>query len=118
MIRIKNTSVLESILVHPAHPKLVDLVKWVCVRYSEAILTGGYEERSYPSVHSMVPYRGMDMRSTVFRDPQAVADDINRHWEYDPARPDKKCAIYHDVGRGAHLHLQVHNNTKRKEGIS
>jgi hypothetical protein len=115
MTKIKNISVLESMLVHPAHPKLIKLLTWFCVRYSETVFTGMYEDRSYPSVHSQIPCRGMDVRSRVFRDPQTVVDDINRNWIYDPDRPQKMCAIYHDTGRGPHIHLQVHDNTVRRE---
>ena len=111
MIRIKNIQVLESLLMHAAHPKLIDLLKWYCVRYSEVVLTGGFEERDYASVHSTIPFRGEDVRSRVYDDPQAVVDDVNNHWTYDPARVAMKCAIYHDVGRGPHIHLQVHDNT-------
>ena len=112
MIKIKNTAVLESILLYPSHPALIRLEIWFCIRYSQAVITGGYEERDYPSVHSTIPVRGKDYRSTVFSDPQTVADDINRHWQYDPERPEMKCAKYHDTGRGPHLHLQVHDNTR------
>lgn len=114
MIRIKNTTVLESMLIHPAHPILIRLLKWFCVRYSDTVFTGGYEKRSYPSVHSTIPFRGMDIRSKNFADPQAVADDINLNWIYDPDRPWLKCAIYHNTGRGPHIHLQVHANTIRR----
>jgi len=114
MLKIKNTTVLNSMIAFPAHPLLVKLLEWVCVRYSEVVFTGGYELRSRPSVHSVIPYRGMDIRSRVYADPQAVADDINLNWEYDPTRPDMKCAIFHDVGRGEHIHLQVNANTVRR----
>jgi hypothetical protein len=117
MIRIKNIDVLESMLVHPAHPKLIDLLKWFCVRYSDTVFTGMFEERDYSSVHSVVPVRGMDIRSSVFPDPQAVADDINNHWIYDTDRPWLMCAMFHDVGRGPHFHLQVHDNTVCREEI-
>lgn len=115
MIKIKNTDVLESMLIYPAHTKLIDLLKWFCTRYSETVFTGMYEKRDYPSVHDTNPVRGMDIRSRVFEDPQAVADDVNNHWIYDPDRPDKMCALYHDVGRGPHFHLQVCDHTEIKK---
>ena len=111
MIKIKDLKVLDSLLIHPYHSKMRELLKWFCVRYSETVFTGGYEERNYPSVHSVIPVRGMDVRSWVFSDPQAVVNDINSVWIYDPKRPGLKCAVYHNTGRGAHIHLQVHNNT-------
>ena len=111
MVSIKNLEVLESLMIHPAHPVLIDLQKWFCARYSTVMFTGGYEERDYPSVHSTIPYRGMDVRSRVYENPQGVADDVNAHWQYDPERPEMLCAIYHDTGRGKHIHLQVHRRT-------
>jgi hypothetical protein len=115
MIRIKNTTVLESMLIHPVHPKLIKLCQWFCIRYSETVFTGFYEERNYASVHSTIPVRGGDARSRIYKDPQAVADDVNRNWVYDPDRPWLKCAIYHDTGRGPHIHLQVHEKTIKAE---
>jgi hypothetical protein len=115
MIRIKNTKVLESMLIHPAHPKLIDLLVWFCVRYSSTVFTGMFEERDYPSVHSVVPVRGMDVRSSVFSDPQMVEADVNDNWVYDPDRPWFNCALFHDVGRGPHFHLQVSDKTVRRE---
>lgn len=114
MLQIKNTVVLESMLVHPAHPRLIDLLEWVCVRYSNVVFTGLFEERDYPSVHSTIPVRGADIRSWIYDDPQSVADDINAHWEYDPERPETLSAIFHDTGRGAHIHLQAHDRTRRR----
>jgi len=42
----------------------------------------------------------------LFADPQKIADEINRHWTYDPLRPEKICALYR-LRPGAHIHLQV-----------
>ena len=64
--------------------------------------------------------------------PEEVVGDINNHWEYDPKRPEKKCAIFHAICPGCglnnmvyskkcqcgvditskwHLHTQVHDRT-------
>ena len=114
MIRIKDHDVLESLLIHAAHPCLIALLKWVVCRYSETIFTLGFEERKDPSVHDVIPYRGADIRSSIYDDPKSIEDDINAHWQYDHSRPDMKCAKYHDTGRGVHIHLQVHSNTVYK----
>lgn len=111
MIQIKDIEVLKSILTHQAHPMLVRVVEWFAVRYSQTVFTCAYEKRNYSSVHDLDPYQGMDVRSWLFEDPQAIADDINAHWQYDPARPTIKTAIYHNVGRGKHIHLQAHDRT-------
>ena len=145
-IKIKNVKVLESMLIHPYHPTLIKLLQWFCVRYSESVFTGGYDDRDYPSVHSTIPVRGEDMRSWIYltpkdsSGPENVQDDVNGHWVYDPDRPQKQCAVYHAVckhcnhnnmpphhakceacGRellGWHLHLQVHDKTEYKPFIS
>lgn len=111
MLKIKNIEVLESMLIHAYHPNLIGLLKWFCVRYSDVVFTGGYEERDYPSVHSTIPVRGEDMRSKLYDNPASVMNDVNDHWAYDPTRPALQCAVYHDTGRGPHIHLQAHDNT-------
>ena len=112
MIKIKDTEALESLLIQPVHENMLDLLLWVTNRYIVTI-TQGYEKRDYRSVHSTIPYRGVDIRSWDFKDPQSVADTINDNWQYDPGRPEKLCAVYHDTGRGVHIHLQVHDKTER-----
>jgi hypothetical protein len=115
MIRVKDIHVLEALLSHTAHPHLIALMQWFVVRYSETMITCAYEKRDYPSVHDMEPYRAMDIRSSVFENPQAVVDDINAHWVYDPERPRYRVAIYHNTGRGDHIHVQVHDRTLHHE---
>lgn len=110
MIKFKNDSVKKSYLDVDSHPKIKKLIAWLYER-QEILITQGYEKRDYVSVHSMIPFRGVDIRSWIYDDPQSVVDGINKHWIYDESRPGKKCAMYHDTGRGAHIHLQVHNNT-------
>ena len=113
-IAFTNIDVLKGMFRVAWHPKLIALLVWIKIRYDKAsiILTCAYEERDYPSPHSTKPLRAFDMRSTTFKYPANIAKDINSEWVYDPGRPDKRVAIYHDVGRGLHLHLQVHDNTK------
>lgn len=116
MIQIKNTEVLKSMLVYPAHPKLIELLQWVSCRYSKVVFTGMYECRDYPSTHSTLPFvRAMDIRSSIYPDPKAVEADINEHWLYDPDRPWMQCALFHNSGRGWHFHLQVHDNTIQRK---
>ena len=116
-IQIKNTEVLESMLLHPTHPRLIDVERWICDRFPVVVFTGHFEERDYPSVHSTIPVRGTDIRSWIYTEPQKVADEINVAWVYDPGRPEMNVAIYHDMGRGKHIHLQVHDRTRlRRKG--
>ncbi|MCG8643229.1 MAG: hypothetical protein MI862_26120 [Desulfobacterales bacterium] len=111
MIQIKNTSVFFQLFKVPVDPGLILMVAWIEKRYPGVVITCGFEERDHPSVHSTDPLRGIDIRSRTFSDPEAVCEKINRTWIYDPDRPHKKCAIFHDVGRGAHIHLQTHPKT-------
>lgn len=66
-------------------------------------------------VHGTMPIRGLDFRC---RDPiigKKLEEYINERWIYDPDRSDKNVALFHDIGKGAHLHVQVHPNTVRLE---
>lgn len=114
MIQIKNNDVMRGVLEHPWADKLKELVLWVESNWPGVVITCGYEKRNYSSVHDTNPLRGIDLRSRTFRDPKAVEKEINRVWSYDHARPEMSCCIFHDVGRGAHFHLQVHSNTARR----
>ena len=112
LIQYKDNSVLRGILAYAWHNNLIEVYLWLKDRYPDQIfLTCAYEDRDYPSTHSVDPLRAFDIRSWVFTDPQAVTDNINQHWKYDPDRMDMNVAVYHDVGRGKHIHLQVHDNT-------
>lgn len=109
-IKIKNHGVLRNILRAVYDDDLILLIVWVVARYSNVVFTSGYREED-KGVHGTSPCRGIDIRSRVYEEPQKVADDINTHFIYDPERPEKKCAKYHDTGKGLHIHLQVHPNT-------
>ena len=112
----KNIKVLKGMLNVAWHPTLTQLLAWLMVRYSASkiLITCGYEERGRFSVHSVVPLRGFDLRSTLFDDPASIEKDVNDHWIYDPARPEKRVCLYHNVGQGWHFHFQVHDNTSLK----
>jgi len=111
MIEYKSLEVKKSYLDYDSHPTIKKLVEWLSKRY-KIVITQGYEKRDYYSVHSEIPFRGVDIRSWIYTDPQKVVEDINNNWSYDELRPEKMCAIYHDTGSGDHIHLQVHNNTR------
>lgn len=111
MIKIKNIDVMEGVLKVPWDEKLKELYFWVEKRHPGRTITCGYEWRGKSSVHEEDPLRGLDLRSRDMKDPQAIADEINKHWVYDRKRPWKKCCLFHNVGRGFHFHLQTHKNT-------
>ena len=138
MICVKTHRVLISLLEHAYHPTLVELVVWFLARYSDTCITSGSREGD-KGVHGTLPCRAMDMRSRMLENAQAVADDINANWAYDPDRPEKLCCVYHavcpkckesnlaprvaacrrcgaDITNHWHLHLQVHFNTNLRKG--
>lgn len=109
-IQIKDCDILANLLSVKYHPKLPEVLTWIHEKYKEIVITCGYRHND-TGVHGQIPCRGIDLRSTTFADPKAVETDINNHWEYDPSRPDMKVALLHDIGRGIHFHIQVHDKT-------
>ncbi len=65
-------------------------------------------------VHGTLPLRGVDIRMRDHDIGKLVEEKINDKWCYDPARLGVQCAVFHDIGKGIHLHLQSHPNTVRK----
>lgn len=115
MIQLKNPDIFLDLVKHPIHEKMKDLITWLAWRYPGIVITCAYEDRKTPSVHSVVPLRGIDIRSWSLAIPKQVVAEINMSWLYDHTRPSKRCAILHDSGRGRHIHLQVHDRTQFKE---
>jgi len=62
-------------------------------------------------VHGTLPVRGIDLGCRNEEIGTAVENLVNDNYIYDPKRPHKDCAMYHDNGNGPHIHLQVHPNT-------
>ena len=111
MITIKNFGILRVLMERKYHHKLVSLLEWSYNNVIQLIyMTSAFREGDN-GVHGTTPCRGLDLRSHGLENPQALCDKINKAWIYDPKRPDKVCAIFHDVGQGEHIHLQVHPNT-------
>ena len=111
-IGFKNLGILGNMFSVAWHPTLIAVLKWLRVRYhsGQIVITSAYREND-TGVHGTTPLRGFDLRSRIFNNPEAICDDINMNWVYDPNRPGKKVAILHDVGKGMHFHIQVHDNT-------
>lgn len=99
------------------HPILVDLVWWVVDFAGEVVATSGRRYRSLyagdSGIHMTDPLRALDIRYYIYNNPDKLRDIINRAWQYDRTRPGLKCALLHDVGKGKHFHLQVHDRTIR-----
>lgn len=65
-----------------------------------------YQHKPWNSVHQY--WRGVDIRSYTYDDVEIktlmkIANTI----PYDLNRPTKKTCIYHDVGKGKHIHIQT-----------
>ena len=65
-------------------------------------------------VHGSLPLRGIDVRCREKAQGNLAESYLNGLWAYDPDRPDMNVCLWHDVGLGAHLHLQSHPKTERK----
>lgn len=106
--------VFENAFEVPWHDNLVDLVEWISSIIGDKdklpTLTCTYRPGD-KKTHGTNPLRSIDLRSRGYNY-QLLVDTINRHWQYDKTRPKIKVAIFHDVGRGPHVHLQVHDNTE------
>ncbi len=65
-----------------------------------------YKKKPWKSVHQL--WRGVDLRSYIYTDVEIQSLlKITNTIPYDLNRPNKKTAIYHNVGVGDHLHIQI-----------
>lgn len=105
MFQIKNIDVLN------VHPILQELALEI-YRLGFDTITSAYRPDD-KGVHGTMPIRGLDFRCRDSIIGEKLEEYINERWIYDHERPDIKVALYHDVGKGKHLHVQVHPNTER-----
>ncbi|MCP3940930.1 MAG: hypothetical protein GY710_05545 [Desulfobacteraceae bacterium] len=112
-IEVKNTKVLHGLMSNLFDPMLVDIIVWVGVKFGIMITESFREKTHVNDLHGEEPVRAVDLRSWCYPEDLAykIRDEINEKWIYDPARPGKKVAIVHDVGKGIHFHVQTHPNT-------
>ena len=96
------------------NPLLRDLALAVEERFGEKTITSLYRIGD-TGVHGMLPLRGLDFRCTSQIHGKEVETWVNDIWSYDSSRPEKKCCLFHNVGNGWHLHLQVHPKTVRRK---
>lgn len=117
MIGIKNTGVMAGLMAHKFHPKLIEIITHVAEKHG-VFITESYRDPLRPGdTHSTDPVRAVDLRTRIYPENVAehIRDRINELWEYDHTRERYKCAIIHDVGRGVHFHIQVHERTRRRK---
>lgn len=95
------------------HPTLIAVVDDFEKEFGPKRVTSLHRMRD-PGIHGTLPLRAMDIGEQNDDVGAILEDFLNARWVYDPDRPRMKVAKYHDVGRGKHLHVQVHKNTKRR----
>lgn len=119
-IKVKNIDILDQLMNGIYHWKLLLIANFLIgkIAYYGAIptITSAFRHGD-KGVHGVG--RGLDFRSREMTEDQInqICFDINSRWQYDPDRPEKVCLLFHDTGKGPHLHLQVHPNTTTIEGI-
>lgn len=116
MVLFKNKDVLFAALEYGIHPTLLEVfddVISISVNGKDIVVTSAHRDNDH-GVHGTVPARGLDIRSWAFANPEKMVNEINKIWQYDPTRPNMHVALMHDVGKGMHIHLQVHPNTIRR----
>jgi len=117
MILIKSDKIFAGLVENSFHSILVEMTLDACKLFHRIsfipVITSAYREND-SGVHGY--YRGIDFRSRSMSQSSIfdICEKINNRYQYDPDRPEKECLIYHDTGRGPHLHLQSHPNTKRR----
>ena len=95
------------------HPALRTLVLWIEKETGVEFTSTSMFRMGDGGVHGQLPLRGVDLRIRLKTMGIAIQRHININWQYDHARPHLKSAVLHGEGANLHLHLQVHNNTKR-----
>lgn len=107
----------EIYLAHAtkAHDPMLSSIEYYIIETFGMLVTCSYREKRHPNdLHGTLPVRAKDIRSWQYKRPEEIVKTINTLWIYDELRPNKKVALYHNTGEGAHIHLQVHPNTRKR----
>lgn len=98
----------ESDQIHPALRVVVEFAAFLRYRKTgkRAVVTSLLRQGDPASPHCARPCRGADLRTNDSSDLAA------REWEAEikiavPYLGDRYIALFHDVGQGAHMHIQV-----------
>ena len=114
-IKIIDPKVFKALLEVTYHPKMIELALWYAWSFNTPIITSAYRKNKVwdgdSGIHMTNPCRAIDWSCEGLTDCHKVTEEINNHWIYDPDRPEKKCAMCHNVGLGLHIHTQVHDKT-------
>lgn len=118
MITIKSDKIFEGLMLHLYPLILVEMSLFVSYlfkqHHTDAIVTSAFREGD-SGVHGY--FRGIDFRSWGLSEEMCnnFCSEVNKLYTYDPKRPSMVCLMFHDTGRGPHLHLQCHPNTIKTE---
>ena len=112
-ILIKDNLILTGLMFHTFDFRLIEIIGWLAITHGIYITEGYREKRHADDLHGTRPVRAIDCRERVYADAIEITKEINDRWTYDPERLHKKCCVLHDVGKGMHMHIQVHPRTRR-----
>lgn len=107
MISLTSPHVLPQV-----HDKLKDILNFLDIKLGSVTITSMHRPGDM-GVHGTLPCRAADVRCRSVRVARAIAGLVNENFEYDHRRSKLKCALAHDAGTGMHVHLQVHENTRK-----
>lgn len=117
-----SANVFERAMIHPWHINLVKVVSWLPSVMDRIVCTGSYRPLKIygndSGIHGQIPLRALDFRSRFYVRPGNIESVINRMWVYDPLRPHLQVCVYHNTGRGYHFHVQIHENTVTRKGVT
>jgi hypothetical protein len=81
-----------------------------------------HDPKHEPGVHCFGRGADISVRNLSSGEVTRLVNTINDRWQYDVRRPLMMCAIYEDGthadSTGAHIHLQVHPDTKLIAGAA
>jgi len=125
-IRLKNENVFRGLALHLFSLRLVDIICWIIAAFNFVLLTESFRHQRHKNdLHGTKPVRAIDIRAWIYPNPIKVVRAINKQFIYDPNRPHKKVAVYHQnskkdpkadpkTGVGYHMHIQTHPNTRER----
>lgn len=108
----KTDQIFRNFASVSLYKTLQELLLWFRKTFGEPMITSAFRNNN-TGVHGTIPLRAIDIRSYIYTSPENVVETINKFWSYDSNRPNFQCAILHNTGKGMHIHLQVHPNTRK-----
>lgn len=115
-IAFKTFDIFIGIRNHMTSQTLFDILSFLTTKHGVLVTESWREQRHKNDLHGTRPLRAVDIRSWHYEDPESVVAAVNDRWQYDPGRPQMRCALLHDSGQGPHIHIQVHPRTEEKDG--